>query len=321
MIGAFEEARGEADATLQGILPVLQVPFDDKGEIIEADLRQEVDFCIRAGVHGLVVPALASEFMVLTEGERRHLVEVVVDQAGKRVPVVAGVAAPSTKAAVEFSRHARGVGAAAVMALPPYVRRPAFDGVYAYYAAIADAASLPVVIQNAPPPFGISLNTALLCRLLSEIDAVQYIKEERQPPGHFISDLLATNPPGLQGIFSGTAGVYLLSELGRGIAGCMPSAAMPDLLVAIYKEFTAGRVTQARDLYNRVLPLLSLEMSVLMAISKEVLRRRGIFSSVHLRDPEFPLLDAGDLAELDALWPNLEAALNQEGVTRADYQR
>lgn len=239
----FEQTMDSATSTLQGILPVLQIPFDDQGEIIEADLRREVEFCIRAGVHGLVAPALASEFMVLTDSERRHLVEVVVDQASKRVPVVVGVAAPNTKSAVEFSRHARDVGASAVMALPPYVRRPAFDGVYAYYAAIADAASLPVVIQNAPPPFGSSLNTAHLCRLLTEIDAVQYIKEERQPPGHFISDLLAANPPGLRGIFSGAAGVYLLSELGRGVAGCMPSAAVPDLLVAIYQAFVAGEIT------------------------------------------------------------------------------
>ena len=114
---------GKARMLLHGILPVLQVPFGSDGEIVEAELRREVTFCIAARADGMVVPALASEFMVLTDEERRRVVEIVADEAAGRVPVIAGVAAPSIQGAAAFARHARQTGAAAVMALPPYIRR------------------------------------------------------------------------------------------------------------------------------------------------------------------------------------------------------
>ena len=86
----------------------------------------------------------------------------------------------------------------------------------------------------------------------------------------------------------------------------MPSAAVPDILVSVFRAYTEGRLAEAREIYNRVLPLLNLEMSVQMAVSKEVLRRRKVFTSTRMRDPEFPALDSGDLKELDAIWPNIE---------------
>jgi 4-hydroxy-tetrahydrodipicolinate synthase len=293
---------------LKGIFPVLQIPFTPGQPVDTVDegaLRKQVDFCLACGVHGLVVPALASEFMVLTDEERRFVVEVVIDQTRHRIPVVANVAATSTNAAIAFARHAREQGAEAVMALPPYVRRPSMDGVQAYYAAIADTAGVPVIIQNAPPPFGISLPTQVLLKLVNEIDGVSYIKEERLPAGHHMSDILAAGSPGLRGVFGGSAGLYLPSELQRGAVGNMPSAGVADVLVAAYDAARRGDFATARAIHRQVLPLLTLEMSVMMAVSKEVLRRRGIFTSRIMRDPEFPSLDAGDMAEIDAVWPDI----------------
>ena len=293
------------DRYLHGILPVLQIPFDAADEIDEHSLRREVDFCIAAGALGLVVPALASEFIVLTDQERQWLVEVVANQIGSRVPLVVGISGTSTKAAVAFGRHARGVGAAAVMAVPPYVRHPDEEGVIAFYSALAVATDLSLVVQNAAPPFGMSLSDALLDRLLKAIAHIHYVKEERPPAGHHISRLLAGAHTTLRGVFGGAGGLYILGELARGAVGCMPSAAFPDVLAAIYTAFTSRDHEGARVLYHRLLPALNLEMSVQMALSKEVLRRRGVFTTVKMRDPQFPLLDRGDQAELDALWPGL----------------
>ena len=92
---------------------MLQIPFRGAGveQVVDDDsLRAEVDFCIAAGVDGLVVPALASEFMVLTPEERRHVVTTVADQARHRVPVVANVAASSVQEAVAYAVHAREAG-------------------------------------------------------------------------------------------------------------------------------------------------------------------------------------------------------------------
>jgi dihydrodipicolinate synthase/N-acetylneuraminate lyase len=293
---------------LRGILPVLQIPFRGAGveQVVDVDsLRAEVDFCIAAGVNGLVVPALASEFMVLTPEERRDVVATVVEHTAQRVPVVANVAAASVQETVSYATHAREAGVAAVMALPPYVRRPGPDGVFAYYKAIAESARLPIVIQNAPPPFGMNLPSALINRLVDEIHGIAYVKEERLPPGHHMSEVLANASSELLGVFGGTAGLYLPSELARGAIGCMPSAAIPDVLVDIYRAFVDGDIARARAVHQQVLPLLTLEMSVLMAVSKEILVRRGVFAGSGMRDPEFPALDANDLAELDAHWPDV----------------
>jgi 4-hydroxy-tetrahydrodipicolinate synthase len=291
---------------LHGILPVLQIPFVGAEQAIdESSLRAEVDFCVQAGVDGLVVPALASEFMVLTSGERRRVVAIVIDQTRDQIPVVANVAATSAQEAVLYAVHARETGAAAVMALPPYVRRPGPEGLFAYYEAIAQAAKLPVVIQNAPPPLGMNLPSALVNRLVDGIDVVSYVKEERLPPGHHMSDVLDGASDRLLGVFGGTAGLYLPSELQRGAVGCMPSAAIADVLVEIYRAYREGGIQRARAMHARALPFLTLEMSALMAVSKETLVRRGVFTGSGMRDPEFPPLDAGDRAEFDALWPDL----------------
>jgi 4-hydroxy-tetrahydrodipicolinate synthase len=302
-------ARNEKAMTgLHGIMPVLQIPFAVQSGITEIEpdsLRREVEFCIAAGAAGLVVPALASEFMVLTDAERRAVVEVVVAQAAGRTPVIANVAGASVNAAIDFARHARAVGATAVMALPPYLRKPSSEGVVAYYAAIAAESGLPLIIQNAPPPFGVNLPTSLVARIVERIDAPAYIKEERLPPGHHISDVLRHASNRLRGVFGGSAGLYLPGELDRGAIGCMPSAALTDILVAVYDARRRGASEDARTLHQAVLPLLTMEMSVMMAVSKEVLRRRGVFASTTMRDPEFPALDDGDLAEIDALWPTI----------------
>jgi 4-hydroxy-tetrahydrodipicolinate synthase len=290
---------------LAGILPILQLPFDAAGDIIDADLAREVEFCIAGGCHGVVVPALASEFMVLTDDERRHAVEVSGRAAAGRIPVVAGVAAPSPRGAADLARHAEANGATAVMALPPYVRRPGPEGVIAYYRTIAEACSLPLIVQNAPPPFANGIGVELMLRLLQEVPAIRYVKEERPPAPHHITALLEAAPGRLDGIFGGAAGLYLMNELERGATGSMPSAAVADVQVSIFEDFVAGRRSAARERYNRILPLLNIEMSVMMAVSKEMLRRRGVFSQTGLRDPEFPLLDAGDIAEIDAIWPDI----------------
>ena len=290
---------------LHGILPVLQVPFGAEGAIVEAELRREVKFCIAARPHGMVVPAFASEFMVLTDEERRRVVEMSPTRRPDAFPSLPASRRRASRV-LRLRAPCGQAGAAAVMALPPYIRKQGADGIVAYYAAIADAGKLPIVVQNAPPPFAAGIGLDLLLRLIREVPLIEYIKEERPPASHHISALIQATPARPIGIFGGTAGLYLINELARGATGCMPSAAVPDVLVAIMEAFAARRLADARKVYNCVLPLLNLEMSVQMVISKEVLRRRGVFSGSRMRDPEFPGIDAGDLKELDAIWPSLE---------------
>ena len=86
---------------LEGILPVVQTAFTDGGEIDHASMERQVEFCLRAGADGLVYPVLGSEFMFLSDNERRDLVALIVKCAAGRIPIIAGVAGPSTAIAVE----------------------------------------------------------------------------------------------------------------------------------------------------------------------------------------------------------------------------
>lgn len=289
---------------LRGIFPVVLTPFADDGSIDADALRREVEFSVAAGAHGLVFPVLASEFQYLSDAERRAAVEVVVRQAGGRAPVVAGVAAPTPRAAAEHARHAAGCGADAVIALPPYPDRPDAEEMERYYRAIAEAAGLPVFIQHSDG----GMDAAFLQRLLGGIPHVAYVKEESDPSAHRVGALVARCGAACGGVFGGAHGRWMLSELRRGAAGFMPATEMTDAHVQIWDAWHAGDEARARELFNRLLPLINLACLLGLAVCKEVLARRGVFGSTATRVPGVRL-DAEDRRELDQVLADLQPLL------------
>jgi hypothetical protein len=132
----------------RGIFVIVTTPFTDDFRLDEAALGRTLDFCLAAGVHGVVANALASEGGYLSEAERRRAAEIVVGKAKGKVPVVVAVSAPHYHLAVEFARHAEQIGADAVMSLPPTLHPSSPADIKAHYKAIGAATSLPLVIQN-----------------------------------------------------------------------------------------------------------------------------------------------------------------------------
>ena len=106
-----------------GIYPILQTPFDDNGAIDWKSLESQIAFCLAARVHGLVIPAMASEFFALSDKERFELVEFTLKAVHHRVPVLIGVQAVSLPVALGFAGHAVANGADGLMAMPPYLRK------------------------------------------------------------------------------------------------------------------------------------------------------------------------------------------------------
>src|SRR5262249_31815916 len=221
---------------MRGIFPVLQTPLDANGELDVEGLRREVRFCIEAGGHGLVSPALGSELQYLSDRERQQLVEVVVGEARGQVPVIVGVSAPSAAIAAEHARHAGRAQARAVMALPPYITPGSPDEIRDYYRAIGQAADLPVVVQNAAP----GLSPDFLIRLLREVEQIRYIKEEASPSAHNLSAVMRATGDRCDGIFGGAFGRWMLSELRRGACGFMPAAEVVDVYVQVWDAFESG---------------------------------------------------------------------------------
>ena len=284
----------------RGIFVILCTPFTEGYELDEASLRNEVRFCIEAGAHGLVGPANASEFATLSDDERKRWLDIVITEAGGRIPVVAATTAGHALPAVELSRYAQQAGADGIMAMPPHILHPDAAGCYAYYAALGAAVDIPICIQNYIGPIGTPMSADLLGRMCRELPHVDYIKEETLPEPRQISRTIAAAGEHCRGVFGGQGGIYLLDEYRRGAVGNMPACQATDAHVAIWNKLEGGDLAGARALFNQLLPLINYERLHGVGVYKEVLYRRGIFATRASREPGREL-DDDDRAELAAI--------------------
>jgi 4-hydroxy-tetrahydrodipicolinate synthase len=287
-----------------GIFHITATPFTDDGALDVAGLPRLVEHALGGGVRGLTILGIAGEAHRLTDEERRRVVETVVKEVGGRVPVVVGVSASGTHLAAAFARTAREHGASAVMVAPPNGARN-LDAVAGYYAAVAEAARLPLVIQDEPVTTQVVMPATFLARLAVDIPSAEALKLEEPPTLPKITRLRQLVPRPLA-IFGGLGGVYFFEELSRGAAGAMTGFPYPEALRDIHAHFVAGRREQARALFYRWLPLIRYESQpgsvpgTSLAIRKEILRRRGWITSACVRPPA-TALDAATLAELDEI--------------------
>jgi len=287
----------------RGVFTIPVTPFDRHGNIDEDSLKNEVDWCVRAGAHGIVAPVNASESPTLLDDERKRVTRLVVETTSKRVPVVVGVSGVSTQASVMFTKYARQTGADAVIAMPPYgVRLADPESVFAFYQSVADAADgLPVFIQNWGGPAGTIMSAHQMTRLMTEIDNVSYLKEETANAGHLMTTVLATAGDACEGIMGGIGGRYLMDEFRRGACGTMPACQTTDVHVTIWNALDAGNLDKARRTFNRLLPLLNMEAAFGPIVYKEVLKRRGVIANTTLRSRRDSGLDEYDHKELDEI--------------------
>jgi 4-hydroxy-tetrahydrodipicolinate synthase len=288
----------------RGVFTIPCTPFTENGALDEESLRREIAFCLAAGAHGIVAPVNASEFSSLTDEERRQVATQIVAEVAGRVLVVIGVSGVSDVVAAGFARHAREIGADAVIAMPPYVRKAGPAEIVAYYRAVAEAARIPVFIQDFVAPIGTPMPAELMARMLREIEHVDYVKEETIPAGHVMTQLFELAGDALRGVMGGMAGRYLLDEYRRGACGTMPACEITDCHVQLWVALEAGAETRAREIFNRMLPLLNYEALFGVTLYKEILFRRGVIRCPRTRGGIGPL-DAFDHRELDAILAEL----------------
>jgi 4-hydroxy-tetrahydrodipicolinate synthase len=148
----------------QGSIVALITPFrggtvDDKG------FQDFVDWQVGQGTHGLVPVGTTGESPTLSHAEHKRVVELCVEAAKKRVPVIAGTGSNSTEEAIDFTRHAKKAGADAALVVCPYYNRPTQEGLYQHFKAIHDAVELPIIVYNVPIRTAVDLNVATVARL------------------------------------------------------------------------------------------------------------------------------------------------------------
>jgi 4-hydroxy-tetrahydrodipicolinate synthase len=182
-----------ADGRIRGIFTPNLVPLDDRGDVQERGLRRYVDWLIERGVHGLYPNGSTGEFTRFTPQERRRIVEIIVDQAAGRVPILAGAAEANTRETIRACEHYHQLGVRAVAIVAPFYFKLTPPGVYAYFKEIADHSPCDITLYNIPL-FASPIDVATVERLAEECPRVVAIKDSSGDVAHMMRMISAVRP-------------------------------------------------------------------------------------------------------------------------------
>jgi len=241
-----------------GIIPAVITPFTSADEVDVDGLRANAAHVLAHGVRGLVATGTMGEAGSLALDERRTVVEAVVAEADGTVPVLAGVSAGSTAAAVGFATLAREAGVSGVMCLPPLHYRGRTDEYVAFFRTVAAAAGVPVMLYNNPEASGVDLLPADISAIAAEVPEIVAVKECSGDARRIAALLGATD---LEILVGGDD--WALEGFAAGATGWVSGVAnaAPAECVALQDHVEAGELVAAREVYQRLLPLSRLDMT------------------------------------------------------------
>jgi 4-hydroxy-tetrahydrodipicolinate synthase len=237
---------------LKGSLPALVTPFRDEA-FNEGAYRSFVEWQISEGSHGLVPCGTTGESATLGPGEHRRAIEVCVEAAAGRVPVVAGCGSNDTAHAIALTRSAREAGADAALHVPPYYNRPNQDGIYAHLAAVAEAVDIPIVLYNVPSRTITDIAVETMARL-ARIANVVAVKDATGNLARVSAQRLACGEDFAQ--LSGNDDMAL-GFMAMGGGGCISVTAnvAPRLCAEFQNACLSGNWEAALRLQDRLYPL------------------------------------------------------------------
>ncbi|MDW3214461.1 MAG: dihydrodipicolinate synthase family protein [Ilumatobacteraceae bacterium] len=270
---------------MRGVLPVLQMPFDDNDQADVAVLRDEIDWLFDHGVDG-VVTGMVSEVLRMTADERDDLTPVICKAAAGRGAVVISVGAEATSAAVRHARVAADAGATGLMVAPPMLTRLDRTGLTGYFTAVAEAVSIPIVVQDASGYVGAALPIDVQAQLFRDLGDRVMFKPEAPPIGPLLSQLLAATG-GKARIFEGTGGLHLIDSFRRGAVGTMPGSDVAWALVDLWAALQRSDHARAYRIAGPLALLIALQTSLdsYVFVEKTLLVAQGVFRSSRMRGP------------------------------------
>jgi len=235
---------------LTGCGTALVTPFTASGEIDERSLRSFVDWQIASGVHFVVPCGSTGEAATMTGAEHRRVVEITVEQAGGRVPVVAGAASNDTKKAIALSREMASAGATHLLHASPMYNKPPQRGIVAHFRAIADAVAIPIVVYNVPGRTGSNVEAATTLELAEHPNIVA-VKEASANLGQ-ISEIIRHRPARFS-VLSGDDPLTLqvMADGGDGVISVTSNAA-PQLVSKLTDLCAAGDYAAAREIHHQL---------------------------------------------------------------------
>ncbi|HZG55019.1 4-hydroxy-tetrahydrodipicolinate synthase [Paenibacillus sp.] len=274
----------------EGIVPAMVTPLRDDQSLNEPVLRQLVRRYIAAGVHGLFCLGTNGEFFSLSFEEKVKVIEIVVEEAGGRVPVYAGTGCVSTQETIRLTGEARRVGADVASIITPYFLAYTQQELKEHFLRVADAAALPIILYNIPGRTGNALHPATV----AELTLVPNIVGVKDSSGQFDNLLQYI---GLSGSgFSVLAGTdsLILPSLFAGGSGAIAATAnvFPEDAVSVYESWKRGAFEEANEAQNRLNAFRSvLSIGTLPSVLKEAMMLAG-YDVGPPRSPVAPLDDA-----------------------------
>jgi 4-hydroxy-tetrahydrodipicolinate synthase len=237
----------------EGAFTALITPFRD-GEVDERALRDLVEWQIQSGIDGLVPCGSTGESATLTHAEHDRVVKLVIEQARRRIPVIAGAGSNSTAEAIRLTAAAREYGADGALLISPYYNKPTQDGIYKHYKMIAANVDLPLIVYNIPGRTGSNILPETFARLC-DIRQVVGIKEASGSMDQ-CSDILKLCGGRLT-MLSGDDSLTLpLIAMGAGGVIATISNVMPAQMHDLAKSALAGDFGHAREIHYEMLPLM-----------------------------------------------------------------
>ncbi len=239
-----------------GAFTALVTPFSH-GKIDEKSYRQFIEWQIQEGINGLVPCGTTGESATLSHEEHEKVIEICIDQAKGRVPVLAGAGSNNTEEAIRLTRFAKQAGADGALLITPYYNKPTQEGLYQHYKAIATAVDFPTVLYNVPGRTGCNLLPVTVGRLAKEFSNIVGIKEATGNTAQ-VSDVIeecAGRPQGFS-VMSGDdfTVLPLLSLGGTGVISVTSNVA-PKKMAELCKAFAAGDLSKAQEIHYELMPL------------------------------------------------------------------
>jgi 4-hydroxy-tetrahydrodipicolinate synthase len=237
-----------------GVGTALVTPFTKAGELDETAVRRLGRRQIDAGIHFLVPCGTTGESPTLSAAERLRVVEILVDEAGGRVPVLAGAGGYNTKEVIHDADEMRRAGASGLLSVTPYYNRPTQEGLFQHYRAIAESTPLPIVVYNVPGRTGANVEPATLARL-AEISNIVGVKEASGNVTQ-MCDVCQVVPDNFL-VLSGddVLTLPLMAVGGHGLIS-VASNEIPGEMVAMVEAAERNDFAAARAVHARVLPLM-----------------------------------------------------------------
>ena len=293
-----------ADSVLKGVYTIAPTPFEEDGSLDVGSLPTLTRFLVDVGIDGITILGVLGEASKLIEAERDQVIAGVVEAANGEIPVCVGTSHAGTDGCIALSRRAEELGASSLMVAPSKLAKGTDEALLAHYLRVADAVSVPLVIQDHPTSSGVMMSVDFIATVADRSPQCRFLKLEEEPSPRKASQVLAANPN--VEIFGGLGGVMLLEELRHGCMGTMTGFAYPDILKDIHTKYMSGDIDGATETFYRYCPLIRFESQpgIGISIRKNVYQRRGAIKTARARQPYVPL-DDETLADLNDLLTRL----------------